>query len=196
MVIGQKLEDIELDAFNPVAYEKMKIKVSDYRGKWLVVVFYPADFTFVCPTELADLASLHPTLREMGAETFVVSTDTHYVHKAWRDSESLLKNVSFPMVSDPLGKLSKQFGVYDENTGLALRGTFLINPEGFVKSMDVNMYDVGRNMDETLRRLRAFQYVDENPGVQCPARWDDGKKAIATTYDNVGKVGKYLRKRK
>jgi peroxiredoxin (alkyl hydroperoxide reductase subunit C) len=196
MVIGQALEDIEVTAFDPVSYEKKTIKLSDYRGKWLVVVFYPADFTFVCPTELADLAKLHSTLKEMGADTFTVSTDTHFVHKAWKESESLLKNVSFPMVGDTLGKLAKQFGVYDENSGLALRGTFIIDPEGVVKSMDVNLYDVGRNLNETVRRLKAFQYVEEHPGVQCPARWDEGKKAVPTTYENVGKVGRYLRRRK
>jgi peroxiredoxin (alkyl hydroperoxide reductase subunit C) len=196
MVIGTQPEDITVKAFIPEKYAFEELKISDYRGKWLVVMFYPLDFTWVCPTEMADLASIHPKLQEMNAEAISVSTDTVYSHLAWKDSESLLKNVKFPMVADPLGKLSRQFGVYDENTGFALRGVFIVGPEGFVKSVDINMYDVGRNMNETLRRLKAFQFVDANPGMACPAKWDENKKALNKSLDIVGKVGKHMRKRK
>jgi len=196
MIIGKKIEDIEVQAYFPEKGTIDKLKISDYEGKWLVVLFYPADFTFVCPTELADLASIHPNLKEMGAEAISVSTDTAYSHLAWRDSESLLKNVHYPMLADPLGKLSRQFDVFDENTGLALRGAFLLDPEGVVKAVDISMYDVGRNMGEILRRLKAYKHVEANPGAVCPARWDEGKKTIDVSLDIVGKVGKHLRKRK
>jgi len=196
MIIGTKLEDIEVEAYLPEKDDIGKLKLSDYSGKWLVVLFYPADFTFVCPTELADLASVYPDIKELGGEAISVSTDTAFVHKAWKESESLLKKVTYPMVADPLGKLSRQFEVYDENTGLALRGAFIVSPEGEVKSVDISLYDVGRNMGEVLRRLKAFKYVEEHPGTACPARWDEGKKAIEVSLDIVGKVGKYMRKRK
>ena len=196
MIIGKKLEDMEVEAYFPEKDTIEKLRLSDYRGKWLVVLFYPADFTFVCPTELADLASVYPDIKELGGEAISVSTDTAFVHKAWKEAESLLKKVSYPMVADPLGKLSRQFEVYDENTGLALRGVFIISPEGEVKSVDITLYDVGRNMGEVLRRLKAFKYVEEHPGAACPARWDEGKKAIEVSLNIVGKVGKYMRKRK
>ncbi len=192
MIIGKKLEDIEVDAYYPELGAIDKVKISDYRGKWLVVLFYPADFTFVCPTELADLASIYPTLKSMNAEAVSVSTDTAFVHIAWLQSESLLENVSYPMISDPLGKLSKQFEIYDDNTGLALRGAYIIDPEGVVKSIDISMYNVGRNMSEILRKLKAFRHVEEHPGAACPARWDEGDKAIDVSLDLVGKVGKYM----
>lgn len=192
MIIGKKIEDIEVKAYVPENGAIEAMKISDYRGKWLVVLFYPADFTFVCPTELKDLADIHEELKGLGAEAVSVSTDTAYSHIAWRNSEMLLNDVRYPMIADPLGKLSKQFEVFDENTGLALRGAFLIDPEGVVKAVDISMYDVGRNMEEILRRLKAYKFVEANPGVACPARWDEGEKTINVSLDIVGKVGDHL----
>ncbi len=192
MIIGKKIEDIEVKAYVPENGAIEGLKISDYRGKWLVVLFYPADFTFVCPTELRDLAEIHPKLKEVGAEAISVSTDSAFSHVAWRDMEGLLQNVTFPMVSDQLGKLSRQFEVYDDTSGKALRGVFLLDPEGIVKAVDITMYDVGRNLDEILRRLKAYQYVELHPGVQCPARWDEGDKVIPVSLDILGKVGKHL----
>ena len=193
MIIGKQIEGMELEAYLPKKGTIEKFNVADYKEKWLVILFYPADFTFVCPTELADLASIHPELEEMGATVVSVSTDTAFVHKAWRDSESLLGNVNYPMVADPLGKLSRQFEVFDDSTGLALRGAFILDPNGIVKSVDINMYDVGRNMTETLRRLKAFKHVEAHPGVVCPARWDEGSKVINVSLDLIGKVGEHLK---
>ena len=128
MIIGKKIEDIEVKAYNPENGSIDPLKISDYRGKWLVVLFYPADFTFVCPTELRDLQAIYPALKELNAEAISVSTDSAFSHVAWRNTEGLLKDVSFPMVSDQLGKLSRQFEVFDENSGKALRGVFLLDP--------------------------------------------------------------------
>lgn len=192
MIIGKKIEDIEVKAYYPEKGTIDPLKISDFKGKWLVVLFYPADFTFVCPTELRDLQSMLPTLKELNADAISVSTDSAFSHIAWRDMEGLLKNVSYPMVSDQLGKLSRQFEVYDENSGKALRGVFLIDPEGVVKAVDISMYDVGRNLDEILRRLKAYQYVELHPGFQCPARWDEGDKAIPVSLNILGKVGEHL----
>lgn len=192
MIIGKKIEDIAVNAYFPEMGAIEQMKISDYRGKWLVVLFYPADFTFVCPTELKDLASIHAQLQELGAEAVSVSTDTAYSHIAWKNSEMLLKDIRYPMIADPLGKLSKQFEVYDENTGLALRGAFILDPEGVVKAVDISMYDVGRNLDEIIRRLKAYKYVEANPGAACPARWEEGDQAITKSVDIVGKVGEYL----
>jgi NADH-dependent peroxiredoxin subunit C len=192
MIIGKKIEDIELAAYFPEVGGIEKIKVSDYRGKWLVVLFYPADFTFVCPTELRDLQAIYPTLKELNAEAISVSTDSVFAHVAWRDMEGLLQNVTFPMISDQLGKMSRQFEVFDENSGKALRGVFLIDPEGVVKGVDISMYDVGRNLSEVLKRLKAYQYVEEHPGVQCPVGWDAGDKPIDTSLKNIGKVAEFL----
>lgn len=193
MIIGKKIEDIEVNAYFPEEGAIQKMKLSDYRGKWLVVLFYPADFTFVCPTELRDLATIHDTLRELGAEAVSVSTDTAYTHLAWKQSEMLLEQVRYPMISDTLGALSRQFEVYDENTGLALRGVFLLNPEGVVKAVDISMYDVGRNLGEILRRLKAYRFIEANPGAVCPARWDDGMDGLQVSLDMVGKVGEHLK---
>ena len=192
MIIGKKIEDIEVKAYNPENGSIDPLKISDYRGKWLVVLFYPADFTFVCPTELRDLQAIYPALKELNAEAISVSTDSAFSHVAWRNTEGLLKDVSFPMVSDQLGKLSRQFEVFDENSGKALRGVFLLDPEGVVKGVDITMYDVGRDIEAILKRLKAYQYVDDHPGVQCPVRWDEGEGAIPTSLDILGNVAGHL----
>ncbi len=194
MIIGKKMEEFEGEAYFPVEKEIKPVKLSDYGGKWLVVLFYPADFTFVCPTELADLAKAHDKIKELGGEVLSVSTDTAFVHKAWLETEPLLKNVRFPMLADPTGRVSRQFDVYDEGTGLALRGAFIIDPEGVVRSVDITMYDVGRNIDEVVRRLKAYRYVTDNPGAACPAHWEDGGTALNVSLDMVGHVADFLNK--
>lgn len=192
MIMGKKIEDIEVDAYSPESGMMFKWKLSDYTGKWVVVLFYPQDFTWVCPTELADLASIHEELKEMDVEVASVSTDSMQVHLAWKNSEPMLANVNFPMVADPKAQLSKQFEVYDEDTGFALRGVFLIDPKGVVRSSDTTMYDVGRNMEEVLRKVKAYKYVEKNPGMACPARWDESKDALEKTLEIVGNVGEII----
>ena len=192
MIMGKKLEDIELDAYSPESGMMFRWKLSDHIGKWVLVVFYPQDFTWVCPTELADLASIHEELKGMDVEVVSARTDSKQVHMAWRDSEPMLANVNYPMVSDPKGDLAKQFEVFDENTGFALRGAFLVDTTGVVRFADITMYDVGRNMEEVLRKVRAYKYVEDNPGMACPARWDEDKSAIEKTLEIIGNVGEVI----
>jgi len=193
--VGDKVSDFEMDAYFPEKKDFGKIKFSEIfkKGKWLVLFFYPADYTFVCPTELADIADKYTELKKEGIEVVSVSTDTHYVHYAWQNSEKLLANIKYPMAADPTHIVSKTFGVYDEATGLALRGTFIIDPDGKLVASEVNYFPVGRNSEELLRKLKAFKYVRENPAQVCPAKWQPGKKTLTPGKDLVGKVGERLK---
>jgi len=193
--VGDKVSDFEMDAYFPEKKDFGKIKFSEIfkKGKWLVLFFYPADYTFVCPTELADIADKYTELKKEGIEVVSVSTDAHYVHYAWQNSEKLLANIKYPMAADPTHNVSKTFGVYDEATGLALRGTFIIDPDGKLVASEVNYFPVGRNSEELLRKLKAFKYVRENPAQVCPAKWQPGKKTLTPGKDLVGKVGERLK---
>lgn len=186
MKIGDKIIDMELEAFHQD--EIKKIKLSDYKGKWLVIVFYPADFTFVCPTELAELAGLYEKFKEEGAEVLSVSTDTVFVHKAWHDHSESIKKIRFPMVADPTGKMSAAFGTYIEDKGVSLRGSFIINPDGVLKAMEMNDNSVGRNAKELLRKLKATKFVREHGDQACPANWAPGEKTLKPGLDLVGKI--------
>ena len=175
-IIGQTPTDLEFNIFHQ---EKMlKRKISDYAGKWLILFFYPADFTFICPTELEEMAINYVKFQELNAEVLSVSTDTVFVHKAWHDNAPAIKKINFPMAADPTGKLSKEFGVYIPDEGLALRGTFVLNPEGKLSFFEVNNNDIGRNSEELLRKLQAAIYVTEHAGLVCPASWRPGKDAL------------------
>jgi len=157
-------------------------------------VFYPADFTFVCPTELADLADQHARLAELGAHVIAVSTDTKFAHMVWRNSEGLMKNVKYTLASDTTGAVSRLFGVYDASTGLALRGTFIINPEGKLVASEVNFYNVGRNAGELVRKMEANVHLMANPNEACPANWTPGSKTLRPGKDIVGNVAGALKK--
>ncbi len=165
-----------------------RIKLHDYRGKWVVLFFYPADFTFVCPTELGDLADNYKTFQDLGAEILVASTDTVFVHKAWHDSSETIKKITFPMLADPTGKLSRDYGVMIEEAGLALRGTFIIDPDGVVKAFEVNDNSIGRSSVELTRKLQAAQFVREHGGEVCPMNWKPGAKTLKAGLDLVGKI--------
>jgi len=193
--VGQVVPDFEIETYEPEKGEFGKINTANIRAKrqWLVLVFYPADFTFVCPTELADIADKYEEIKKLGVEIVSVSTDTKYSHFAWQRSEGLLEKVKFPMGADPTGRISRLFGVYDEGTGLALRGTFVINPEGKLVASEINFYQVGRNADELLRKLKAFTYVDKHPEEVCPAKWDEGRKTLKPSIKIVGKVAEALK---
>ncbi len=184
--INQHVPDLELTAYHEG--ETKEIKISDYRGKWLVVIFYPADFTFVCPTELEEAAELYPRFQEEGAEILSVSTDTHFVHKAWHDTSPAIKKIKYPMVADPTGSLCKLFGTYIEEAGLALRGTFIIDPEGVLKSYEMNDLSIGRSGKEALRKVKAAKYVAEHDGEVCPASWEPGADTLSPSLDLVGKI--------
>lgn len=170
--------------FKATAFHNGKfVDVSDasLKGKWSVVVFYPADFTFVCPTELEDLA-------ELGVEVYGVSTDTHFAHKAWHDTSEAIKKVQYPLVGDPTGALTRNFDVMIEEEGLALRGTFVINPEGQIKLCEIHDNGIGRDAKELLRKVKAAQYVASHPGEVCPAKWQEGEKTLKPSLELVGKI--------
>lgn len=184
--IGKKLEDISFDVYHEDKEKKMKL--SDFRGEWLAVVFYPADFTFVCPTELEELADMYEDFQKEGAEIISVSTDTVFTHKAWHDSSKAIGKIKFLMAADPNGKLAKMFGVYLEDEGLALRGSFIIDPEGELKTIEINHNDIGRSGKELLRKLRAAKFVAEHGGNVCPASWEPGDETLEPGMDLVGKI--------
>jgi peroxiredoxin (alkyl hydroperoxide reductase subunit C) len=168
--------------------EFVPVTDADLKGKWSVVFFYPADFTFVCPTELGDLADFYPQLQKLGVEVYSVSTDTHFTHKAWHDASDTIKRINFPMVGDPTGTIVRNFGVMIEEEGLALRGTFIVNPEGVIKVVEVNDLGIGRDARELLRKVQAAQYVAEHDGEVCPARWQPGAETLTPSLELVGKI--------
>jgi peroxiredoxin len=175
--------------FEALQNEKIiKIKLSDYKNKWLILLFYPADFTFICPTELEEAAELYEQFVKLGAEVLSISTDTAYVHKAWHDQSPAIKKIKFPMVSDAAGILSKEFGVYIEDEGLALRGSFIIDPDSKLKACEIHDNDIGRSGKELLRKLQAAVFVRENHGEVCPASWKPGDKTLKPGLDLVGKI--------
>lgn len=177
--------------FKATAYHNGKdvtVTEASLAGKWNVVFFYPADFTFVCPTELEDLADHYAEFKKLGVEIYSVSTDTHFTHKAWHDSSPAIKKIQFPMVADPTGRLSRNFGVMIEEEGLALRGSFVINPEGEIKVMEVHDLGIGRSAAELLRKIQAAQYVAEHDGEVCPAAWKPGASTLKPSLDLVGKI--------
>lgn len=184
--INREVQDFEAKVFHENKVKK--IKLSDYKGKWVVVFFYPADFTFVCPTELEELAGKYNELKKMNAEILSVSTDTEFVHKAWHDNSPAIKKVNFPMVADPTGKISKMFGVYIKEEGLALRGSFVIDPDGVLKTMEIHDNSIGRSADELMRKVQAAQFVREHGGEVCPAGWKPGSKTLKPGLDLVGKI--------
>jgi len=166
----------------------VSVSDADLKGKWSIVFFYPADFTFVCPTELGDLADFYPQLKEMGVEVYSVSTDTHFTHKAWHDTSDTIKKINYPMIGDPTGAISRNFEVMIEEEGLALRGTFVINPEGEIKVCEVHDLGIGRSAKELVRKVQAAQYIAEHDGEVCPASWQPGEATLAPSLDLVGKI--------
>jgi len=196
VTVGQTVPNFELEIFDPKRNDFGKITLEGLlkAKKWVIIYFYPADFTFVCPTELGDLATKYDSLVKNGAEVISVSTDTKFVHLAWKDTEKLMKNVKYPMGSDPTGKVSRLFGVYDEAMGLALRGTFIISPDGKLVASEVNFYNVGRNADELARKLTANTYLAKHPEEACPSGWTEGKQTLKPGPEMVGKVYEALNK--
>lgn len=177
--------------FTAQAYKQGKfVTVTDaeVKGKWAVFFFYPADFTFVCPTELEDLADIYPALQKMGVEVYSVSTDTHFSHKAWHDTSPAIGKIDYFMLGDQNHVLSTNFDVLREGQGLADRGTFVIDPDGVIQLMEVTSEGVGRNAQELLRKIKAAQYIAAHPGEVCPAKWEEGEATLAPSLDLVGKI--------
>ena len=195
ITVGDKVPAFQLETFEPVACQFGSFHLEDAlkAGKWTVLVFYPADFTFVCPTELADLADKHAELERLGAEVLSVSTDTKFTHMGWQAQERLLKDVKYRMGADARGRLAQALGAYDYKSGLAYRGTFVINPDGVLAGAEVNLNNVGRNMEELVRKVKAFVHTHNNPAEVCPAKWKPGEKTLKPSEKLVGKVGEELK---
>lgn len=177
--------------FTATAYrngEFVDVSDEDLKGKWSVVFFYPADFTFVCPTELGDLADNYETFQKLGVDIYSVSTDTHFTHKAWHDTSETIGKVQYTMIGDPNGTLTNNFGMMREGQGLADRGTFLVDPDGIIQFMEVTAEGIGRNAAELIRKIKAAQYVAAHPGEVCPAKWEEGEGTLAPSLDLVGKI--------
>jgi peroxiredoxin len=185
-IIGSKLQPFTAQAY----YQGKFVEVSDTdtAGKWAVFFFYPADFTFVCPTELEDLANQYPALQGLGVEVFSVSTDTHFSHKAWHDSSPAIGKINYYMLGDQNHTISNNFGVLREGQGLADRATFVVDPDGVIQVMEITSEGVGRNAEELVRKIRAAIYVREHPGEVCPAKWEEGSETLAPSFDLVGKI--------
>ncbi|MCB1666344.1 MAG: alkyl hydroperoxide reductase subunit C [Pseudomonadales bacterium] len=177
--------------FKTTAFHNGKfIEVTDasLKGKWSVVFFYPADFTFVCPTELGDLADNYAEFQKLGVEIYSVSTDTHFTHKAWHDGSDTIRKIQYPMLGDATGTISRNFDVMIEADGLAERGTFVIDPDGVIQLVEISAGGVGRDASELLRKIKAAQYVAAHPGEVCPAKWKEGEATLAPSLDLVGKI--------
>ena len=185
-LINTDVQDFKVQAYHNDDFRE--VTQEDLKGKWSIFFFYPADFTFVCPTELGDMADKYEEFQRMGVEVYSVSTDTQFTHKAWHDASETIKKIEYPMLADPTGHLSRAFGVYIEEEGLAYRGTFLVNPEGKIKLAEVNDNGIGRNADELLRKVKAAQYIAANPNEVCPAKWEEGAATLKPGLDLVGKI--------
>ncbi|GIU69320.1 MAG: peroxiredoxin [Candidatus Woesearchaeota archaeon] len=184
--INGKAPDFYEDAY--INDDVKKISLKDYHGKWVILFFYPADFTFVCPTELGELADHYEEFKKQGAEIISVSTDTWFVHKAWHDNSETIKKVKFPMLADPARRVCTSYGTLIEEEGLSLRATFIINPEGIIKAYEFHDNSIGRSVDELLRKLEAAKFVEEHKGEVCPMNWTPGKKTLKPGKDLVGKI--------
>ena len=185
------LLNTEVKPFKATAYhngEFIDVTDADLKGQWSIFFFYPADFTFVCPTELGDLQDKYEELKKMGVEVYSVSTDTHFTHKAWHDSSETIGKLQFPMLADPTLQISRNFEVLIEEAGLADRGTFVVDPDGKIQIIELNAGNIGRNAEELMRKVKAAQYVRNNPNEVCPAKWEEGAETLAPSLDLVGKI--------
>ena len=185
-LINTEIKPFKATAFHNGSF--VEVSDEDLRGTWSVVFFYPADFTFVCPTELGDLADVYEDFKMMGVEVYSVSTDTHFTHKAWHEASDTIAKVQYPMVGDPTGTITNNFEVMREGQGLADRATFLIDPDGVIQFMEITSEGVGRNAVELLRKVKAAQYVREHPNEVCPAKWEEGDATLTPGLDLVGKI--------
>ena len=177
--------------FTASAYKQGKfvdVSDADIAGKWAIFFFYPADFTFVCPTELGDLADHYADLQKLGVEVFSVSTDTHFTHKAWHDSSDTIGKIDYAMIGDPTQTISRNFDILRENEGLANRGTFIVDPQGVIQALEITAEGIGRDAKDLLRKVKAAQYVASHPGEVCPAKWQEGADTLTPSLDLVGKI--------
>ncbi len=193
-LVQRKLPEFKMTAYDAKTGHYKEVSDKDYENKWTVVCFYPADFTFVCPTEIAAMNAKYNEFKEMGVEILAVSTDTHFSHKRFVETEPLLKDLKLTIGADPTGDTSRAFGVLMEEAGLALRGRFLFNPEGICVAQEVQAPMVGRNVNEFLRQVKAWQHATKT-GEVCPAGWEPGGKTLPVNTDEeqmTGRVGDYI----
>ena len=185
-VINTTIKPFKASAFKNGKF--IDITEKDVLGKWAVFFFYPADFTFVCPTELGDVADHYDELQKMGVEVYSVSTDTHFVHKAWHDTSDTIAKIQYTMLGDPTWQISQNFDCLREGQGLADRATFIVDPQGVIQAMEITAEGIGRNAEDLLRKVKAAQYVASHPGEVCPAKWKEGEATLAPSLDLVGKI--------
>ncbi|GGC98368.1 alkyl hydroperoxide reductase subunit C [Halopseudomonas salina] len=185
-VINTKIKPFKAQAFKQGKF--IEVTDADLQGKWAVFFFYPADFTFVCPTELGDVADYYEEFQKMGVEIYSVSTDTHFTHKAWHDSSETIGKIQYTMIGDPTGTITRNFDNMREEMGLADRGTFIIDPEGIIQAVEVTSEGIGRNAEDLMRKVKAAQYIAAHPGEVCPAKWKEGEATLAPSLDLVGKI--------
>lgn len=185
-IINTLIPDFKVQAYHNGSFTT--VTSEDVKGKWAIFFFYPADFTFVCPTELVDMADKYEQFKAMGVEVYSVSTDSHFVHKAWHDASESIRKIQYPMLADPTGALSRAFGVMIEEDSMAYRGTFVVNPEGRIKLVEIQDNSIGRNADELLRKVEAAQFVASHDGEVCPAKWKKGEETLKPSIDLVGKI--------
>ena len=185
-LVNSEIKPFSTTAFHNGAF--VDVTDADVRGKWAVFFFYPADFTFVCPTELGDMADHYAELQGLGVEVYSVSTDTHFVHKAWHEASETIGKITYPMLGDANGDITRNFEVMRDGAGLADRGTFLVDPDGVIQFEEVTAEGIGRNAAELLRKIKAAQYVRSHPGEVCPAKWEEGEATLAPSLDLVGKI--------
>lgn len=185
-IINSPIPEFKVQAYYNGVFKT--VSNEDIKGKWAIFFFYPADFTFVCPTELVDMAEKYEQFKAMGVEVYSVSTDSHFVHKAWHDTSESIRKIQYPMLADPTGVLARGFGVMSEEDGMAYRGTFVVNPEGVVKLVEIQDNSIGRNAEELLRKVEAAQFVATHKGEVCPAKWKKGEETLKPSIDLVGKI--------
>ena len=185
-VINTQIKPFKAQAFKQGKF--IEVTEADLKGKWAVFFFYPADFTFVCPTELGDVADHYEEFQKLGVEIYSVSTDTHFTHKAWHDSSETIGKIKYTMIGDPTMQISRNFEVLREDEGLANRGTFIVDPQGIIQAVEITAEGIGRNAADLLRKIKAAQYVAAHPGEVCPAKWEEGEATLAPSLDLVGKI--------
>nr|AWU58901.1 peroxiredoxin [Psychrobacter sp.] len=185
-IINQEIPEFSTQAFYNGEFKT--ITSEDVKGKWSIFMFYPHDFTFVCPTELEDMADHYEELKKLGVEVYSVSTDTHFTHKAWHDSSEAISKIQYPMIGDPTGRITRGFNIMIEEEHQAERGTFLVDPDGFIQVAEIHDLGIGRSAKDMLRKVKAAQYVRENDGEVCPAAWEEGQETLKPSLDLVGKI--------
>ncbi|WP_400244406.1 alkyl hydroperoxide reductase subunit C [Niallia sp. JL1B1071] len=185
-IIGREVAPFKAQAFHNGEF--IEVTEENLKGKWSIFCFYPADFTFVCPTELEDLQNEYATLKDLGVEVYSVSTDTHFTHKAWHDHSDAIGKIEYIMIGDPTQRISRDFEILNEEAGLADRGTFIIDPDGKIQAVEINADGIGRDASTLVNKIKAAQYVRNNPGEVCPAKWQEGSTTLKPSLDLVGKI--------